>query len=133
MNVQPSCCLDVEIYMLNCVFWRHILLEIEFKSSCVARPLHQGGGGCSHVSFTFYRRVAFYWSIYRPFSINLRTERVLSIFFLFYPGFADESPKTGGVDRTPQPPPPPLATPLFKSRVDMGSDSNRYTAQRYHP
>ena len=44
------CCLDVVVYMLNCVFWRHILLEIEFKS-----------------------------------------------------------------------------------RVDMGSDSNRYTAQRYHP
>ena len=33
MNVQPSCCLDVVVYMLNCVFWRHILLEIEFKSS----------------------------------------------------------------------------------------------------
>ena len=32
MNVQPSCCLDVVVYMLNCVFWRHILLEIEFKS-----------------------------------------------------------------------------------------------------
>ena len=32
MNVQPSCCLDVVVYiMLNCVFWRHILLEIEFK------------------------------------------------------------------------------------------------------
>ena len=28
---EPSCCLDV-VYMLNCVFWRHILLEIEFKS-----------------------------------------------------------------------------------------------------
>ena len=50
LNVQPSCCLDVEVYMLNCVFWRHILLEVEFKSP-----------------------------------------------------------------------------------VDMGSDSNRYTAQRYHP
>ena len=32
MNVQPSRCLDVVVYMLNCVFWRHILLEIEFKS-----------------------------------------------------------------------------------------------------
>ena len=32
INVQPSCCLDVVVYMLNCVFWRHILLEIEFKS-----------------------------------------------------------------------------------------------------
>ena len=32
MNVQPSCCLDVVVYMLNCVFWRHILVEIEFKS-----------------------------------------------------------------------------------------------------
>ena len=32
MNVQPSCILDVVVYMLNCVFWRHILLEIEFKS-----------------------------------------------------------------------------------------------------
>ena len=32
LNVQPSCCLDVEVYMLNCVFWRHIPLEIEFKS-----------------------------------------------------------------------------------------------------
>ena len=32
MNVQPSCCLDVVVYMLNYVFWRHILLEIEFKS-----------------------------------------------------------------------------------------------------
>ena len=32
LNVQPACCLDVEVYMLNCVFWRHILLEIEFKS-----------------------------------------------------------------------------------------------------
>ena len=30
--VQPSCCLDVVVYMLNCVFWRHILLQIEFKS-----------------------------------------------------------------------------------------------------
>ena len=50
LNVQPSCCLDVVVCMLNCVFWRHIPLEIEFKS-----------------------------------------------------------------------------------RVDMGSDSNRYTAQRYHP
>ena len=32
LNLQPSCCLDVVVYMLNCVFWRHILLEIEFKS-----------------------------------------------------------------------------------------------------
>ena len=32
MNVQPSSCLDVVVYMLNCVFWRHILLEMEFKS-----------------------------------------------------------------------------------------------------
>ena len=32
LNVQPSCCLDVVVYMLNYVFWRHILLEIEFKS-----------------------------------------------------------------------------------------------------
>ena len=34
LNVQPSCacCLDVVVYMLNCVFWRHISLEIEFKS-----------------------------------------------------------------------------------------------------
>ena len=31
LHVQP-CCLDVVVYMLNCVFWRHILLEIEFKS-----------------------------------------------------------------------------------------------------
>ena len=31
MNVQPSCCLDVVVYMLNYVFWRYILLEIEFK------------------------------------------------------------------------------------------------------
>ena len=31
MNVQPSSCLDVVVYMLNCVFWRHILLEMEFK------------------------------------------------------------------------------------------------------
>ena len=21
LNVQPSCCLDVVVYMLNCVFW----------------------------------------------------------------------------------------------------------------
>ena len=32
LNVQPSCCLDVVLYMVNCVFWRHIPLEIEFKS-----------------------------------------------------------------------------------------------------
>ena len=32
MNVQPSCCFDVVASMLNCVFWRHFLLEIEFKS-----------------------------------------------------------------------------------------------------
>ena len=32
LHVQPSCCLDVVVYMLNCVFWRHIPLEIEFKS-----------------------------------------------------------------------------------------------------
>ena len=32
LNVQPSCCLDVVVSMLNCVIWRHILLEIEFKS-----------------------------------------------------------------------------------------------------
>ena len=31
LNVQP-CCLDVVVYMVNCVFWRHIPLEIEFKS-----------------------------------------------------------------------------------------------------
>ena len=31
LNVQP-CCLDVVLYMLNCVFWRHIPLEIEYKS-----------------------------------------------------------------------------------------------------
>ena len=31
LHVQP-CCLDVVVYMLNCVFWRHIPLEIEFKS-----------------------------------------------------------------------------------------------------
>ena len=29
---ESSCCLDVLLYMLNCVFWRHITLEIEFKS-----------------------------------------------------------------------------------------------------
>ena len=32
MNIQPSCCLNVVLYMLNCVFWRHIQLKIEFKS-----------------------------------------------------------------------------------------------------
>ena len=32
LNVQPSPCLHVVVYMLNCVFWRHILLEMEFKS-----------------------------------------------------------------------------------------------------
>ena len=32
LNVQFSCCLDVVVYVLNCVFWRHIVLEIEFKS-----------------------------------------------------------------------------------------------------
>ena len=32
VNVQPSCCLDVVVFMLNRVFWRHIPLEIEFKS-----------------------------------------------------------------------------------------------------
>ena len=32
LHVQPFCCLDVVVYMLNCVFWRHIPLEIEFKS-----------------------------------------------------------------------------------------------------
>ena len=32
LNVQPSCCLDVVVYMVNCVFWRHFPLEIEFKS-----------------------------------------------------------------------------------------------------
>ena len=32
LHVQLSCCLDVVVYMLNCVFWRHIPLEIEFKS-----------------------------------------------------------------------------------------------------
>ena len=39
-NVQPSCCLDVVVYMLNCVFWRHIPLEIEFK--VVAQTMHSG-------------------------------------------------------------------------------------------
>ena len=29
LNVQPSSCLDVVVYMLNCVFWRHILLEMD--------------------------------------------------------------------------------------------------------
>ena len=28
----PFCCLDVVVYMLNGVFWRHVPLEIEFKS-----------------------------------------------------------------------------------------------------
>ena len=28
LNVQPSCCLDVVVYMVNCVFWRHIPLYI---------------------------------------------------------------------------------------------------------
>ena len=32
LNVQPSCCLDVAVYMLNCVIWRHIPLEYESKS-----------------------------------------------------------------------------------------------------
>ena len=32
LNVQPSCCLDAVVSMLNCVFWRHILLETESKS-----------------------------------------------------------------------------------------------------
>ena len=32
LHVEPSCCLDVVVYMLNCVFWWHNLLEIEFKS-----------------------------------------------------------------------------------------------------
>ena len=32
LHVQPSCCVNVVVYMLNCVFWRHIPLEIEFKS-----------------------------------------------------------------------------------------------------
>ena len=35
-----SCCLDVVVYMLNCVFWRHIPLEIEFK--VVAQTMHSG-------------------------------------------------------------------------------------------
>ena len=39
-NVQPSCCLDVVVYMLNCVFWWHIPLEIEFK--VVAQTMHSG-------------------------------------------------------------------------------------------
>ena len=38
-NVQP-CCLDVVVYMLNCVFWWHIPLEIEFK--VVAQTMHSG-------------------------------------------------------------------------------------------
>ena len=29
---KPSSCLDVIVSMLNCVFWKHILQEIEFKS-----------------------------------------------------------------------------------------------------
>ena len=32
LNVQPFCCLDVVVYMLICVFWRHIPLEIELQS-----------------------------------------------------------------------------------------------------
>ena len=32
LHVEPSCCLDVAVYMLNCVFWWHNLVEIEFKS-----------------------------------------------------------------------------------------------------
>ena len=32
LHVEPSCCLDVVVYMLNCVFRSHNLLEIEFKS-----------------------------------------------------------------------------------------------------
>ena len=39
-NVQPSFCLDVVVYMLNCVFWWHIPLEIEFK--VVAQTMHSG-------------------------------------------------------------------------------------------
>ena len=39
-NVQPSCCLDVVVYTLNCVFWWHIPLEIEFK--VVAQTMHSG-------------------------------------------------------------------------------------------
>ena len=51
--------------------------------SGLARPLLQGGG-CLHVSSTFYRRIAFCWSIYRLFSINLPTERVLLVIFSWF-------------------------------------------------
>ena len=29
LYVESSCCLDVAVYMLNCVFWWNILLEIK--------------------------------------------------------------------------------------------------------
>ena len=32
LHVEPSCCLDVVVYMLKCVFWWHNLLGIELNS-----------------------------------------------------------------------------------------------------
>ena len=31
LNIQPSCCFDVVLYMLNCVLWRHIPLKMSLK------------------------------------------------------------------------------------------------------
>ena len=28
LHLEPSCCLEVVVYMLKCVFWQDILLEI---------------------------------------------------------------------------------------------------------
>ena len=50
LHVEPSCCLDVVVYMLNCVFWWHNLLEIEFKSRGDA-----GSDSSMHSGFTHER------------------------------------------------------------------------------
>ena len=43
LNVQPSCCLDVVVYVLDSVFWRHIPLEIEFKSRAQTQAATHSG------------------------------------------------------------------------------------------
>ena len=51
--------------------------QVEIDS--VAYSKATTSGGYLHRGSTFYRRITFYWSICQPLSINLPTERVVSI------------------------------------------------------
>ena len=76
-----------------CIVMSHVVLFVQWRSEATT------SGRC----VTFYRRIAFYWLIYRPLSCSFNH------FFCFTLVLPTNPPKLGGVA---PPPRPPLATPL---------------------